>query len=344
MALLFVLVSQIQIHVTNAYAGSLARSNVFVRLAHYHPARGLAGVQCRDRPAADAARHLRHAGGGAQRLRDRRDRMAGGAGGRPGRAQAARHQPAPRGIPPAYLHAFNPVGCGAMLAASLAGLGAYAGLFGATARAYAAFTALAASFCCAVAIAYATGGATTSRATTAASARTAPTSRSRCCVCERDYEAPDMAHCPFYGGPICSLCCGTDNHCHDACKAARRRPARAHHGHYGERAFTGRGTLQRALPDGGRGHGRAVPAGTAPDGRRRRLVRDTIRRTAAARLRGDLALAGLRRTVDRAVARKPRAGAGGTAGVAAPSRIGAQAPRRVGEDGLARRPGRRRRA
>ncbi|MGT2428163.1 hypothetical protein ACU4HD_04860 [Cupriavidus basilensis] len=41
----------------------------------------------------------------------------------------------------------------------------------------------------------------------------------RCCICERDYEAPDMAHCPFYEGPICSLCCGLDNHCHDACKA-----------------------------------------------------------------------------------------------------------------------------
>jgi signal transduction histidine kinase len=27
-----------------------------------------------------------------------------------------------------------------------------------------------------------------------------------------------MAHCPFYQGAICSLCCGLDNHCHDSCK------------------------------------------------------------------------------------------------------------------------------
>ena len=28
----------------------------------------------------------------------------------------------------------------------------------------------------------------------------------------------DMAQCPYNDGPICSLCCGLDNHCHDMCK------------------------------------------------------------------------------------------------------------------------------
>ena len=27
-----------------------------------------------------------------------------------------------------------------------------------------------------------------------------------------------MAVCPFYDGPICSLCCSLDAHCHDTCK------------------------------------------------------------------------------------------------------------------------------
>ena len=27
-----------------------------------------------------------------------------------------------------------------------------------------------------------------------------------------------MAYCPFYEGPICSLCCSLDAHCHDICK------------------------------------------------------------------------------------------------------------------------------
>jgi len=34
-----------------------------------------------------------------------------------------------------------------------------------------------------------------------------------------------MAHCPFYRGPICSLCCGLELHCHDHCK--RSTPAGA---------------------------------------------------------------------------------------------------------------------
>ena len=36
---LFVLISQIKINVTNAYAGSLAWSNFFARLTHSHPGR-----------------------------------------------------------------------------------------------------------------------------------------------------------------------------------------------------------------------------------------------------------------------------------------------------------------
>jgi signal transduction histidine kinase len=40
----------------------------------------------------------------------------------------------------------------------------------------------------------------------------------RCVICERDYEAPDMAHCPAYQGAICSLCCTLDARCGDLCK------------------------------------------------------------------------------------------------------------------------------
>jgi purine-cytosine permease-like protein len=36
---LFVMVSQLKINVTNAYAGSLAWSNFFARLTHSHPGR-----------------------------------------------------------------------------------------------------------------------------------------------------------------------------------------------------------------------------------------------------------------------------------------------------------------
>jgi signal transduction histidine kinase/DNA-binding NarL/FixJ family response regulator len=37
-------------------------------------------------------------------------------------------------------------------------------------------------------------------------------------ICEREYEAPDMAHCPAYRGAICSLCCTLDARCGDLCK------------------------------------------------------------------------------------------------------------------------------
>ncbi|MGH8035362.1 MAG: sensor histidine kinase, partial [Lysobacterales bacterium] len=39
-----------------------------------------------------------------------------------------------------------------------------------------------------------------------------------CVICERAYEGPDMAHCPAYQGPICSLCCTLDARCGDLCK------------------------------------------------------------------------------------------------------------------------------
>jgi len=38
-ATIFVLISQIKINVTNAYAGSLAWSNFYSRVTHYHPGR-----------------------------------------------------------------------------------------------------------------------------------------------------------------------------------------------------------------------------------------------------------------------------------------------------------------
>jgi signal transduction histidine kinase/CheY-like chemotaxis protein len=55
-----------------------------------------------------------------------------------------------------------------------------------------------------------------------AAGRYARYSLQRCSICERDYETEDMAHCPAYGGPICSLCCTLDVRCHDLCKPDAR--------------------------------------------------------------------------------------------------------------------------
>jgi len=44
----------------------------------------------------------------------------------------------------------------------------------------------------------------------------------RCTVCEREYEADDIAQCPAYQGFICSLCCSLDARCQDLCKPHAR--------------------------------------------------------------------------------------------------------------------------
>ncbi|MGO7800505.1 hypothetical protein ACC710_36725, partial [Rhizobium ruizarguesonis] len=36
------------------------------------------------------------------------------------------------------------------------------------------------------------------------------------------FEPEDMAWCPAYAAPICSLCCSLDSRCHDMCKPAAR--------------------------------------------------------------------------------------------------------------------------
>ena len=51
----------------------------------------------------------------------------------------------------------------------------------------------------------------------------------RCSICEHQFETEDMAHCPAYSGPICSLCCSLETRCRDCCKPQARvsRQARA---------------------------------------------------------------------------------------------------------------------
>jgi signal transduction histidine kinase/CheY-like chemotaxis protein len=44
----------------------------------------------------------------------------------------------------------------------------------------------------------------------------------RCAICEHPFETEDMAHCPAYSGPICSLCCSLETRCRDCCKPQAR--------------------------------------------------------------------------------------------------------------------------
>ena len=219
----FVIVSQIKINVTNAYAGS-HRLVELLLAPDPQPSgpRRVAGVQCRDRAAADGARHLHvleHILGlysifavawvGAL-VADLVDQQAAG--------------PEPAGIEfkRAHLYDINPVGVGAMLLATVAGIVAFFG------RA---------------------SGRTLQSLSRVRRARSSPSSWRpliacvtkgrfylaraprqdwsgqtivRCAICEHPFETEDMAHCPAYSGPICSLCCTLEARCHDCCKPQAR--------------------------------------------------------------------------------------------------------------------------
>jgi signal transduction histidine kinase len=218
---LFVIVSQVKINMTNAYAGSLAWSNFFARLTHSHPGRvvwavfnALIAVLLME---MDVFQALEQVLGLYSNVAIAWITAVV--------ADLVINKPlglSPKGIEfrRAYLYDINPVGVGAMLLASTFSIAAFAGLFGAHARAFSAFIALATALLAAPLIAWATRGKYYLARPVAgwpASAR-----MQTCCICEKEYETDDMAHCPAYQGPICSLCCCLDARCGDACKPHAR--------------------------------------------------------------------------------------------------------------------------
>jgi signal transduction histidine kinase/purine-cytosine permease-like protein len=224
---LFVVVSQIKINVTNAYAGSLAWSNFFSRLTHSHPGRvvwvvfnTLIAFMLME---MNVFRALGEVLGLYSNIAIAWIMAVV--------ADLVINKPlglSPRGIEfkRAYLYDVNPVGVGAMALASLLSVMAHLGLFGPLAQAFSAVIAMAVALVASPAIAWATRGRyylarqpVPDAAPGVASGCGGGALRTqRCVVCEREYEGPDMAHCPAYRGAICSLCCTLDARCGDLCK------------------------------------------------------------------------------------------------------------------------------
>jgi len=212
---LFVVVSQLKINVTNAYAGSLAWSNFFARLTHSHPGR-VVWVVFNTLIALllmelDVFKALGQVLGLYSNIAI--SWMAAVV------ADLVINKPlglSPPGIEfkRSNLYDINPVGVGAMGIASLLSIGAFVGLFGAGIQPYASFVALFSALLISPLIAWATAG----RYYLARPAATPAVNSQKCVICERDYEGEDMAHCPAYQGAICSLCCSLDARCHDLCK------------------------------------------------------------------------------------------------------------------------------
>ncbi len=217
----FVIVSQIKINVTNAYAGSIAWSNFFSRLTHSHPGRVVwlvfnvaIALLLMELGIFRALEHIL----GLYSLV---------AVAWVGALVSDLVVNKPLGLSPpfiefkrAHLYDINPVGVGSMMLATLMGVLAYSGAMGTTLQALASFVALGVAFASAPAIAAVTGGkyylARTPRTVVGGPATV------RCCICEHHFEAEDMAQCPAYSGPICSLCCSLEARCHDFCKPASR--------------------------------------------------------------------------------------------------------------------------
>jgi signal transduction histidine kinase/purine-cytosine permease-like protein/DNA-binding NarL/FixJ family response regulator len=215
---IFVVISQLKINVTNAYAGSLAWSNFFARLTHSHPGRvvwvvfntliGLVLMELDVFQALGQVLGLYSNVAIAWMMAVVADLVVN----------------KPLGLSPpgiefkrAHLYDVNPVGVGAMGIASLLSVTAFMGVFGPLAQAFSAVIAMVTAFVAAPLIAWATGG----RYYIARQAE-ADSSDRRCVICDKVYEADDMARCPAYGGPICSLCCALDARCDDLCKPQAR--------------------------------------------------------------------------------------------------------------------------
>ncbi|MGO4394173.1 ATP-binding protein [Variovorax sp. M-6] len=266
----FVVISQLKINVTNAYAGSLAWSNFFSRVTHSHPGRvvwvvfnALIAFMLMEMNVFEA-------------LGDVLGLYANIAIAWMMAVVADLVVNKPLGLSPpgiefkrAHLWDINPVGVGAMALASVLSITAHLGVFGPLAQAFSALIALGTAFVAAPLIAWATRGKyyiarvsdDDGAAPFAPSARRSAIRWARvesdagsyrrtqgphaphcvsslppegaqsalgrpggelftqlCVICEREYEGPDMAHCPAYQGAICSLCCTLDARCGDLCK------------------------------------------------------------------------------------------------------------------------------
>jgi len=217
----FVVVSQLKINVMNAYAGSLAWSNFFSRLTHSHPGRVVWLV-------FNVAIALLLMELGIYRLLEETlgvfsiIAMAWLC-----TISADLFVNKPLGLSPqgiefkrAHLYDINPVGLGAMAISATVALTAHFGAFGEIAASLAPYIALVVAFIASPLIAWLTDG----KFYLARKPRRSWANQSEiaCSICEHPFEPEDMAWCPAYAAPICSLCCSLDSRCHDMCKPKAR--------------------------------------------------------------------------------------------------------------------------
>jgi signal transduction histidine kinase/CheY-like chemotaxis protein/purine-cytosine permease-like protein/HPt (histidine-containing phosphotransfer) domain-containing protein len=212
---IFVMVSQIKINVTNAYAGSLAWSNFFSRTTHTHPGRVIWVIF-----NITIALLLMLMG-----VFDVLEKILGLYSNIAIAWVAAIFADLvinkPLGLSPpviefkrAHLFNINPVGLISTLVASTVSIISFSGILGLELQAFSSILALSIALILSPLIAYLTKG----KYYIARKADVFEEGQHTCGVCHTEYSAPDMATCPMYSSNICSLCCSIEARCHDMCK------------------------------------------------------------------------------------------------------------------------------
>src|SRR5258708_7604544 len=217
----FVILSQVKINVTNVYAGLHAWSHFFSRLTPSHPRRVVWLV-------FNVLVALLLMEIGVYKALEQTLALYSNVGiAWVGALVADLVVNKPLGLRPlhmefkrAHLYDINPVGVGAMTTATIISITAFYGVFGPTAKALAPFVALLVAFVTAPLIAFATDGKYYIARKPKRSWQNIEAIQ--CCICEHSFEPEDIASCPAYAGPICSLCCSLDARCHDLCKPHAR--------------------------------------------------------------------------------------------------------------------------
>lgn len=224
LAMIFIVLSQLKINITNAYAGSIAWSNFFSRMTHSHPGRivwvvfnvGL-GLLLMEMDVYSTIVHMLflHSTISASWI---------------GALTSDLIINKPLGLSPkgiefrrAYLYDINPVGMGSMTGGLLIAAASYTGMFGSTVSAFSPFMGLTTSFLLVPLIGWLTEG----RYYLARPPLSIQDEKTHCIcvVCQNTFEQEDIAFCPVYTGFICSLCCTLESRCRDACKPETTRLA-----------------------------------------------------------------------------------------------------------------------
>ncbi len=224
-----VIISQMKINVTNAYAGSIAWSNFFSRLTHNHPGRVVWLIF--NMVIALTLMEL----GAYRALEAIVGVFALTAISWLGCLSANLLINMPLGLSPkkiefkrSHLYDINPVGFGSMIISVALGLFAYMGYFGDNAAHLAHYISLGSCYILVPLIAILTKSKYYLARDFDASGEATPSKHlpfktvHTCTVCEQDFEAEDISHCPAYQGAICSLCCSLDARCLDMCKTDSR--------------------------------------------------------------------------------------------------------------------------